>query len=80
MPIAEVIKPAWHEDDSKASLEAGDNAKLIAAAPELLEALEDLYAVVRGESNWLLNEDSGGDAVLDEKIRNAIEKATGEKR
>lgn len=55
------------------------NAKLIAAAPELLEALEELYAVVRGESNWLLNEDSGGDAALDEKIRNAIEKATGEK-
>lgn len=54
------------------------NARLIAAAPELLEALEKLYALVEGESPSLLDEDSGGDSRLDIEICAAIAKAKGE--
>ena len=52
-------------------------AHLIAAAPDLLEALRDLVALVRGECPRLLNEDSGGDAKLSIGIDAAIDKATG---
>ncbi len=34
------------------------NARLIAAAPELLESLENIFALVKGECPSLLNEDS----------------------
>jgi len=47
------------------------NAALIAAAPELLAALEALYALVQGESPSLLEDDHH-----DEMIRAAIAKAT----
>ena len=58
--------------------EAKANARLSAAAPELLEALEMLYAVVQGECPSLLDEDSGGDSRLDIAIAAAIAKAKGE--
>lgn len=57
---------------------AAANARLIAAAPELLDALENLFALVKGECPSLLNEDSGGDAELCLKIEKAISKAKGE--
>ena len=53
------------------------NALLMAAAPELLTALEELYAMVKGECPSLLNEDSGGCARLDMAIEDAINKARG---
>lgn len=55
------------------------NARLIAAAPELLEALKSLYHMVQGECPSLLDEDSGGSAHLDILIRAAIPKAEGTK-
>jgi len=39
---------------------------------ELVEALTELYAAVRGECPSLLNEDSGGNARLDLKIADAL--------
>ncbi len=70
--------PAW--DDPKpgeidGAEEAKANAHLIAAAPDLLAALEELHALVWGECPSLLNEDSGGDARLDMAIRDALAKA-----
>lgn len=53
------------------------NARLIAAVPELLECLRELYAIVRGECPSLLNEDSGGNAELELAIIDAIAKAEG---
>ena len=41
---------------------------------ELVEALGELYAQVKGECPSLLNEDSGGDAILDYKIEQALNK------
>ena len=63
---------------SRPEQEMKANARLIAAAPDLLGALEELYAMVWGECPRLLNEDSGGDARLDSKIKDAITKARGE--
>ena len=54
------------------------DGRLMAAAPELLEALKKLYALVEGECPSLLDEDSGGDSRLDIEIRAAIAKAKGE--
>lgn len=48
---------------------------LFAAAPQLLGALKELSAVVRGECPGILNEDSGGDAELAMRIEDAIAKA-----
>ena len=57
--------------------EVDANVSLFAAAPELLEALKKLYALVEGECPSLLDEDSGGDSRLDIEIRAAIAKAEG---
>ncbi|MNL54803.1 hypothetical protein D3C87_1781660 [compost metagenome] len=57
--------------------EAAANACLIKAAPELLDCLRELYAIVRGECPSLLNEDSGGNAELELAIVEAIAKAEG---
>lgn len=59
--------------------EAEANADLVAAAPELLGALEELYAMVKGECPSILAEDSGGSAHTDLRIQEAIKKARGEK-
>lgn len=45
-----------------------------ALVKELVEALEELYAIVRGECPSLLNEDSGGSASLDMQIAAALTK------
>lgn len=39
----------------------------------LVTALRDLHAIVWGECPSLLNEDSGGDAALDLRIRDLLE-------
>lgn len=65
-------------DGSELGPEQMANTQLFAAAPELLAALEDLTALVRGECPALLNEDSGGDARLVMEIDEAITKARGE--
>ena len=75
-PVATVWKGWVNEGEVGFPLEA--NARLIAAAPELLKALEKLYALVEGESPSLLDEDSGGDSRLDIEICAAIAKAKGE--
>ena len=41
----------WHEDKNSEGREAGANARLIAAAPELLAALIALYAVASVEKD-----------------------------
>ena len=51
--------------------------QLAAAAPELLAALIELHAMVKGECPSLLNEDSGGNGRLAMQIEDAISKATG---
>jgi len=48
------------------------NARLFAAAPDLLDALQNLYALVKGECPSLLADDHH-----DEMVRTAIAKATG---
>lgn len=55
--------------------EADANARLIAAAPDLLEALRELYATVRGECPSIFNEYSGGE--LEMSVIEAIAKAEG---
>lgn len=75
---------AWHEDGNCAGRESGANARLIAAAPDLLEALELLFgnnalqsvchhydadAFGRVKGTW--------GAKAEAKARAAIAKATG---
>lgn len=54
------------------------NANVMAAGPELYEALKELHALVLGECPSLLDEDSGGDARLCMEIEDALKKARGE--
>lgn len=65
----------FHEDNKDETI---SNARLISAAPDLLECLVELYAIVRGECPQILNEDSGGSAELELSIIEAISKARGE--
>lgn len=51
------------------------NARLISAAPDLLTALQELYAMVKGECPALLDEDRGGNERLDASILAAFAKA-----
>lgn len=74
----DVIVDSLDESGRYGAIDDEANARLIAAAPELLEALEKLYALVEGESPSLLDEDSGGDSRLDIEICAAIAKAKGE--
>lgn len=53
------------------------NARLIAAAPDLLEALRELFATVQGECPRLLDEDRGANPHLYSSIVDAIAKAEG---
>ena len=54
------------------------NARLIAAAPDLLEALEELHDRVAGECGCsLYRDESDADFNLDQRIRAAIAKAKG---
>lgn len=56
--------PADFDQDERSDAEACANARLIAAAPELLEALKELDAKPEYTSSWI-------------KARAAIAKATG---
>ncbi len=47
------------------------------ALPELVAALEELHTLVWGECPSLLNEDSGGNGVLDVRIRDLFSKVKG---
>lgn len=60
------------------TMETQANAHLIAAAPDLYEALAWLHSLVRGECPSLLNEDSDGDVLCDMAVEDALEKARGE--
>lgn len=59
------------EDEAKCDEEYKANAKLIAAAPDLLAALQSLYALVKGECPSLLENDHH-----DEMVSAAVAKAT----
>jgi alkylated DNA repair dioxygenase AlkB len=66
---------AWHEDSYCASRESGANARLIAAAPELLDALQDLFGA---DMEHVLMGDGKDDQIQAiAKARAAIAKATG---
>jgi hypothetical protein len=58
------------------SLAPGD-WHLFATAPEMLEALKMLYALVQGECPSLLSDDSGGDVRCAMMVESAIAKAEG---
>lgn len=76
-PIALVVERRERGSSHYDNAETDANARLMCAAPDLLEALKELYAQVCGECPSLLNEDSGGDAKLDSEIRDAIARAEG---
>lgn len=78
-PIVANVEPLYG-DDALLYGDSAANARLIAAAPDLLDALKELVAVVRGECPSLLEEDSGGSALLDMAIEDAIAKAEGRER
>jgi hypothetical protein len=59
----------WNYEEAKA------NAKLIASAPELLEALITMYDLAIHESGSMKERLSGNDVAI-EKCRKAIKKAT----
>lgn len=63
----------WHEDDRCKSRENGANARLIAAAPEMLEAIEE--AVSNAHKNYQGSIEISGDAF--EMLRDALAKAKG---
>ena len=72
--LSAVLPGEEHNETWFRTIEHPD-ARLIAAAPDLLEALKELHATVLGECPALLNEDSGGDANLAAKIEAALAKA-----
>ena len=67
----------WHEDRRMASIEAGDNARLIAAAPELLGALKKAERIIQKLAGWSGNDLSELDSEFGyHAIPEAIAKAT----
>lgn len=75
--IAEAMAEQW----GKGMRDQGEteaNARLIAAAPDLLEALRELFATVQGECPRLLDEDRGANPHLYSSIVDAIAKAEGQ--
>lgn len=70
------VGPQWDEEYRDESLA---NARLIAAAPEMLEALK---AVMDNESDWKWAQEFGGYVLDDdvrEQVRAAIAKAKGKR-
>lgn len=53
----------------------GDTKDSELVVADLLDALQQLHALVWGECPSLLNEDSGGNSALDMQIQGAIESA-----
>lgn len=47
-------------------------ARLIAAAPELRDTLQELFALAKGECPSLFDEDSGGDGGLSIRIEDLL--------
>jgi len=70
LPIVASVEPLEGPDRNYGSHAA--NARLIAAAPDLLDALKNLYALVQGECPSLLEDDHH-----DLMVSNAIAKAEG---
>lgn len=67
----------WYTTDDDGIHARTPDARLIAAAPDLLEALKDVLArIERSEAWWIDCPDRGG--FDDGMIRAAISKATGE--
>jgi hypothetical protein len=77
-----ILAEGLHTGDGVAEaalLEAADRLQeldsSLAAAPEMLEALKMLYALVQGECPSLLSDDSGGDVRCAIMVEAAIAKA-----
>jgi hypothetical protein len=69
--VADVSRPSWITNSAHKKREAAD-ARLIAAAPDLLEAAQAVLSNKRGEDDWLIL------AVHCVALEKAIAKATGE--
>ena len=81
--IANVLTPVYDGSLERETEETRANARLIAAAPELLEALQELLAAERANSLEIVGRDTDGHPLnaagaARKKARAAIAKATGE--
>lgn len=70
--------PTWDPDNTGYNVcnEVAANANLIAAAPDMLEALEELTAMVERQPDF--NDD--GDGLMLSRCHKAIKKAKGESK
>lgn len=74
-PVATVAQRLeWHENRGKEAEEVHANARVLLAAPDLLEALEMALA----ESRAFVDVDPSSSLVCEPEIRAAIAKARGE--
>jgi hypothetical protein len=83
--IANVVTPIYDGAGSQEAEETRANARLIAAAPELLEALQEMFAAERANSFEIVGRDTDGHplnamGVARKKAIAAIAKATGEQK
>jgi aminoglycoside phosphotransferase len=73
MSNLEVERDTWKANCAEAIRQLAEEEQ---RARALAAALKDLHAMVWGECPSLLNEDSGGDAELDTRIRQLLGEGT----
>lgn len=62
----------FDSEDIGGDEESEANARLIAKAPEMLELIQELVAVIRGECPSILDEDRGGFSGLEERVDSVL--------